>query len=291
VGASGIEVVVADGQPFSFDELEARKLRVHHALEDLGFRNVATSVNITGGGVIPAGVMRQQGLPGRVQDILAALPADLRSSVKLTINDAPVVTDLEAFGGMRVRAASGEVCTSGWSVRDLDTGRLGITTAGHCHGMGEVSHPGHGVHVIQFSGEHRGQWGDIEWHQSDEREPDDFYADASTIRDVSSIEPRTSIVVGDSVCVYGRTSNDRDCSLDVQDVSQACTNNGVFNDRLVMMDGKTSSPGDSGGGWSLANTAFGSVKGFCYPDFPNNEVWSVADLYDEALGVKVTCAC
>jgi len=86
-----------------------------------------------------------------------------------------------------------------------------------------------------------------------------------------------------------RTNND--CSLEVQDVSQSCTNSGVTNNRLVLMNGDTQVPGDSGGGWSLGTKAYGSHKGQCKPDFPNRETFSVAALYDEALGVRVTCGC
>lgn len=287
VNASDIRIAIADSQPFSFDELEARKLRVHHALEDLGFRQVATSVNVTGGGIIPAGVTREPGLWRTVEEVVAMLPEDLRSSVHLTLSDAPVVSDYQAFGGMRVTGDFGN-CTSGWSVKDIDTGQLGITTAGHCTGIDEVNHPGHGPHALSFVQEHRGQWGDVQWHVSQEREPDDFYADAANIRDTTDVAHRATITFGEHVCQYGRSSNDRDCSLRVADFSQACTNEGVFNDRLVRMNGVTSVGGDSGGGWSFGNTAFGSVKGLCGPDLVDFEVWSVADLYDEALGVRVT---
>jgi hypothetical protein len=248
-------------------------------------------VHITGAGVIPAGVTAQPGVPVEASQILAALPADLRASVQLTVNDAPVAQDFAAFGGMWVLDNGQNACTSGWSVRSIATGTLGISTAGHCIGMDQVNHPGHGLHALTFRGRHRGEWGDIEWYSTAEPEPDDFYADAANIRDVAAIEPRANIVVGEGICVYGRMSNDRDCSLDVQDVSQACTNDGVFNDRLVMMDGVTSVPGDSGGGWSFNFTAYGSVKGLCAPNFLNRETFSVADLYDEALGVRVTCGC
>lgn len=112
------------------------------------------------------------------------------------------------------------------------------------------------------------------------------------IRDVAAVEPRANIVVNESVCFYGRSSNQRDCSLRVQDVSQSRTNNGVFNDRLVLMKGAgVAIGGDSGGGFSFGNTAFGSMKGFCQPNFPTRIAWSVADLYDEAIGVRVTCGC
>lgn len=145
--------------------------------------------------------------------------------------------------------------------------------------------------ALTHQAEHRGQWGDVEWKTSTEAEPDDFYSDATTIRDTAAIEARANISVNESVCGYGRSSNDRDCTLDVQDVSQACTNSGVFNDRLVLMDGDTLIGGDSGVGWSLGNTAFGGHKGNCNPDFSNNDSWSVADLFDEAIGVRVACGC
>jgi len=45
-------------------------------------------------------------------------------------------------------------------------------------------------------------------------------------------------------------------------------------------------PGDSGGGWSVGNTAYGSFKGWC----PDNVAFSVADLYDEAIGATVRVA-
>jgi streptogrisin C len=57
----------------------------------------------------------------------------------------------------------------------------------------------------------------------------------------------------------------------------------VFNDRLVQMTAITSIPGDSGGPWSFGGTAYGSQKGWCN----NKDAWSVADLFDEAIGVKV----
>lgn len=67
------------------------------------------------------------------------------------------------------------------------------------------------------------------------------------------------------------------------DVSEACTNSGVFNDRLVLMTDILSIGGDSGGGWSHTNRAYGSAKGHCN----GRDAFSVADLYDEALGVRV----
>jgi len=64
-------------------------------------------------------------------------------------------------------------------------------------------------------------------------------------------------------------------------VAIACTNSGVWNDRLG--DAITSVGGDSGGPWSFGGAVYGSQKGWC----GSKDAFSVAALYDEALGVAV----
>jgi len=296
VESADADVVIADNQPHSFDELEARKVRVYHALQELGFRYGSVAVNITGAGVIPATVTAEPGLSSSPSEILKLLPTDLRDSVELTIRPDIAVRDFSAFGGMWMRdldEPDPEQCTSGWSVVDNSDGVGGITTAAHCSGMEKVWHYGHGAHPVNYRGQHFGQWGDVKWYGvPNESEPDDFYAHENQIRDVSGIKPRTEIMINQSVCVYGRDTNVRNCSLDVEDESIGCfREGGIFVDRLVAMDGTVSDTGDSGGGWSYGNEAWGSVVGVCPIGFFDHEVWSVADLYDEAMGVRVKCGC
>lgn len=83
--------------------------------------------------------------------------------------------------------------------------------------------------------------------------------------------------------MFGRSSNKRDCSLDVSATSVSCTFNGISTQRLVRMDGDVTIGGDSGGGWSFNYKAYGSHVGDC----GGLNVFSVADLFDEALGVTV----
>lgn len=293
VASAEIAITIADNQPYSFDELEARKLRVHHALEDLGYRFVAAASNITGRGVIPASVGFEPGLESSAELILERLPADIRSSVDLTVKPASAFQDFTAFGGMHMRVSGTFICTSGFSVRSISSNTPGISTAGHCTGLNQVLHIGDGVHSTTLKGQHLGQWGDMEWHTTPVAEPDDFYRDCCNIHDVSSIKPRGQIAIGNILCSYGRTSEVRDCSLKVKDPSQSCTNNGVFYDRLVLMNGLTPIrlDGDSGGPWYFGNQAWGLIKGRCPPSFNNFESFTVADLLDEALGVRVACGC
>ena len=85
VANSKIEVRIVDRQPYSFDELEERKLRVHRALEELGFQQVSAGFDIRAGGEIEATVGKQVRLPEEPADILSLLPASLRDSVSLTV--------------------------------------------------------------------------------------------------------------------------------------------------------------------------------------------------------------
>ena len=103
VANAEIDIEIVDNQPFSFDELQQRKLQVHRALEAQGFQYISTGFSITDGGQIISRVTRQTGLPDDPDEILSSLPAELRSSVTLTVSDAPVVVDENAFGGIQMR--------------------------------------------------------------------------------------------------------------------------------------------------------------------------------------------
>jgi hypothetical protein len=89
VAEAGGPIIVVDEQPYSFDELEVRKDRVHQALVDAGYPNVATGVDISGGGVIPTFVLSVAGLPSDAAGILAGVPEDLRADVRLDVTIAP----------------------------------------------------------------------------------------------------------------------------------------------------------------------------------------------------------
>lgn len=284
VGASDIDIILADMQPYSLEELEARSGRVHLSLAAAGFQNIVTGANITGGGLIPASVALEPGLPTETSSILARIPSDLRGSVVLSVGDASGFRDTGAWGAMYAMDGAGEECTTGWTVQGSDSGGpiFGVTTAGHCNGIDGIKH-GTPIHSFSKVKQHRGEYGDIEWGTTDATELAQFWAEAGVLRYTLYLEPRSGISINESACQYGRFSDDRDCSLHVDDTSIACTLDGVYNNRLVQMSAITSTFGDSGGGWSSGYKAYGSQKGWCN----NKGAWSVADLYDEALGVQV----
>jgi streptogrisin C len=285
VGSAKFSIQVVEGRPFSWRELEARSIRLNQQLARLGFRDIATSFDESTS-TVEAVVTRRPLAAASAEEVVALLPAEFRSGVTLELIDEDVAIDEHAYGGMWVRDDGVNECTSGWSVTNGVT--TGVTTAGHCAGINQIFEPGVGVHALVHQAEHRGQWGDVEWKTSTHIEPDDFYATATEVRDVAAVEPRANITVGEAVCVYGRSSNSRDCSHTVLRTSVSCTVSGVPNNRLVAMNAKrTTIGGDSGAGWSFNFTAYGSHKGGCTVDGALRNVFSVADLYDEALGVSV----
>jgi streptogrisin C len=276
--AAELGVTLVEHQPKSRDEIDADLAVVQAALADAGFDQFVVSADITDEGAIEAVV----GLPPDAS--LDAVGDRLRSAIDVSLAtvDVPVVESQGAFGGMKLQDDGVFMCTSGWTVRRIADGLRGVTAAGHCPpGDNQINHPGHGVHPTFFQQEHIGQWGDVEWSTTNELEADDFYADEfNSIRDVSAVEPRGNISVNESICFYGRSSNHRDCSLEVENPDVFC---GFPQQKFVQMNGSVTLGGDSGGGWSFNNTAYGGHYGLCF----GKSSFSVADLFDEALGVTV----
>lgn len=135
VQSVGIPVDIIDGQPYSLEELEAKKTAVHAGLLSAGYREVVTAFDLTRAGLIEVTVRRQVNLPGDSSAVLSLLPAELRSGVEVTLSDTPTVAPAGAFGGMWLRRNDGSrYCTSGWSVLHPD-GRSAVSGAGHCDGL------------------------------------------------------------------------------------------------------------------------------------------------------------
>lgn len=278
--ARELGVALVEDQPYSLLELDARLAAVKEAALSEGFTSIVVSADIEREGAITLVV--EGTITTDVSLILSALPPAIAKDTLIIVEAGPIAEPEGAFGGMKVRDSGVFLCTSGWTVKKVaDPIVRGVTSAGHCEGINQIDHPGHGIHVAFFQQRHVGQWGDIEWFMTNEFEADDFYADEfGSIRDVAAVEPRAGISVGEAICVYGRSSNHRDCSLRVENANVWCPGGP---EKLVQMDGDVAIGGDSGGGWSFNNTAYGSHKGNCW----YKDSFSVADLFDEALGIAV----
>jgi hypothetical protein len=282
LGSASFPITVVEDRPLSQLELVDRAVRLDAELGRLGFRDIVTAFDMATSR-ISADMTRVPGLPTTAQGVLAVLPPDLRQDVSLYLSDNAVSVKYHAYGGTWMRDGAANECTAGWSVTDGST--TGITTAGHCDGIDRNVQPGVGWFSVTHQAQHTTTYGDVEWKTSAEHsEPDDFYADASDFRDVASIEARANILVGEGVCGYGRSSNFRDCDLVYDTWMPTCGGT----QRLVGMEtDDTFTFGDSGGGWSMNTRAYGSIVGACSVAGVWHNTWSIADLYDEALGVTV----
>ncbi|MEM9056564.1 MAG: hypothetical protein AAGD86_03755, partial [Pseudomonadota bacterium] len=90
VAAAPVHIEVVDNQPFSYAELEKRKLDVHQALAKMGYQDIMTSFDFRDAGRISAAVTRQAGLPEAARQIRQGLPQALRDEVRLSVFDEPV---------------------------------------------------------------------------------------------------------------------------------------------------------------------------------------------------------
>lgn len=274
---NAMNIDIIDNQPYSLRELKHQQQKVHSNLADQGYKHIVTSIDILEG-VIDAAVTR-------IDDV-SPRPLAM-GNVTLTVEDEPVAVLEAAYGGMNAGANGYRFCTTGWPViYSVYPGYTinGVSTAGHCSGVSQINHPSE-THNTYLMREHRGFWGDMEWHLSNEAVTANFYASENDIRKVRSIEPIGNIVVGEPICFYGRFSNRRDCSLRVQNTSTSCN----FNDgsgwtgNLIQMNGNVTASGDSGGGWSWGTRAYGSHVGYC----SGKNVFTPVDLFDEGMGVRV----
>lgn len=173
VAHGGITILISDNQPFSWDELEERKLRVVHSLEARGFRYIAAGADIKSRGRILASVAAEPGLPTTAAELMDVVPPELRADVTLTVTEQSAFQDTNSsFGGMMVTKSGANDATSGWTVGKVIGSEFvtGVTTAGHASGENGIVHPGYGTHTYVFQSEHRGQWGDVEWHTTNQAE-------------------------------------------------------------------------------------------------------------------------
>jgi hypothetical protein len=69
-------------------------------------------------------------------------------------------------------------------------------------------------------------------------------------------------MVGNNVCVYGRSSNIRKCNHKVEAINLTVTfSDGTVNKHLARTNNATTIGGDSGTGWSWSRTAWGVHTG------------------------------
>lgn len=276
VAAAGIPVDLRGGLRYSAAEMRDRAEAIVQHLAGEGYADVSAAV-------IPAGIDVTVGAGPSTEPVL---PPELSDGVRLTRITGPGVREEHTRGGAWLQVNNSNSCTSGFTVVD-GSGVTGVTTAAHCTGLDEYNPPnGDPDYAIPFQGQHLGIFGDVQWHTSSHIEPNEFYATATQIRTVTSVEPWLGIVWGNWYCVYGRSSNNRQCD-DVYSIFVVSWSGGTLIGNLVAMRDDNTIAGDSGGTWAWGTDAAGGHRGDQWIWFSWRNIFSVADLYPAALGVTV----
>jgi streptogrisin C len=194
----------------------------------------------------------------------------------------------DVLGGGKMMISGNLACTSGFTVATAG-GTQGVATAGHCRGLDEYHGPAGNSAAITFQDRYQGTNGDDEWYTTPGN-PDlkEFYWDfGATPRPVNSVVPEGGFNRGDYYCGFGRTTGEV-CGQ-IRRVNASCTYSAPdgFVGHMIQLTTVTHAGGDSGGPWFLGNAAAGMDSGECTYDGAHGEIWSKANLLQEAMGVHV----
>lgn len=295
--ALDLEVSLQSGPSISSDDWARRVRAVALAVKSMGYRDVVVFHNVSSDRIEVEFKLPDTNRAPTANELAAAATERLQSAgvtgpaadvqardVRVVVfpGDGPFVVRTHTRGGNWMLDDSARECTSGWSVSGPNGN--GVLTAGHCSGINKFEQPGVTPYSAPWKDEEYGLRGDVEYHTTSHIELAEFYASASTIRDVTSLQA-TSTMNGKSVCFYGRASNSRTCNHTVTAVDVVVVDdNGVTVGELARATNDSSQPGDSGGGWSWGTTAFGVQHGY---DANGNGYFTMIESAEAALSVTV----
>jgi len=273
LNAVPVDIVITGGAKISFEDQIKRAQIAAQGLRKSGFVNSLSFYDPVNNVIqldikVPAQATRPDS-----QQILSAIQNELRGTmlrdeirtlnendlrIKTIYGDGPIMEFDHARGGNWLRDDGFRECTSGWSVSGPNGD--GIITAAHCSGLNQFEEEGGLIFSMTWRDQEFGSGGDVEYHTTSHIELDDFYAREGEIRDVSSIRSTLSMM-GATVCEYGRSDNHRTCDHTVTGLFVTINYSIGSVSNLVRVSGDDSIGGDSGGGWSFNNTAWGVHSG------------------------------
>lgn len=273
VADAGLPVELVEGGKYTSDDLDRRSVQLVDAFAEIGLE--------AGAAVMPDGQI--QVAVNSDPKLATKLPAELLDAVDVVEAPGTIARDEDVTGGVLVYATGGGSCTSGFSVRSRATGTTGVSTAGHCTGINRFSIPGPNNDVaLSHQAQHIGTFGDVEWKTSPDVEVPRYMASPAEERDVDVVWPANGYAVDMITCVHSRVNGTRTCD---RIYSTSVTSGNASN--LIATDNDNTSPGDSGGPWSFNTIADGGHKGDLWIWFGWRNVFTKADLFDEAIGVDV----
>lgn len=257
-------------------ELVAQAAEIRSVLRDSGYKHFVTAIH-SKSGEVSVGLLTSDA-------VRLGLPAELAvSNVRLSSQAGPLST-YEAnavYGGdeMPLSQTSQDFCTSAFSV--VKNGVTGILTAGHCPNTLWYRQNDGTTYATTFQAQHRGLYGDFQWHTTAYTEFDDFYYNDTARRDVSGIGGAP--VVDDYLCFHGEATGGASCDNVLSTWVSYTGSSGIEYDRLVAMDDDNTTNGDSGGPWVDYRTAWGVHHGDVVIFGSSRNVFSQVRWVDEAL--------
>jgi hypothetical protein len=183
--------------------------------------------------------------------------------------------ETDIYAGLRLNAANGADCTSGFSVIN-PSGVKGILTAAHCNDT--MSYNGVSLPFQNFA--YGGSY-DYQWHSAPGFDVQNWAWDGEYIRYINSTKHRDNQVVGEFVSKFGWASGYTWGFISDKNFNPG----GAMNNTLIRVhrDGiNLSSAGDSGGPWFSSNTAYGLHVGSI-----GDDAYYMAINYIDALGLSV----
>ena len=208
----------------------------------------------------------------------------------LTLSDSFGASPAARNGGGYLEHSSSTqlACTGGFNVRN-SAGTTGVATAGHCsNSLTHENRPGQAEGTMTYRAEHMGAYGDYQWHTTTDTEPDDFYFSKveTSARDVQNM---SNPLDNQTICKFGWVTGST-CDT-VADLSDCITYPGYPQMcRLVRTDHRHAIPGDSGGPWFSAYTAYGLTSGYLTCNIITGDqcdLFSRATYISNALNVSV----
>ena len=170
----------------------------------------------------------------------------------VTVNELGV-DEVDIYAGLALSS-----CTSGFSVKN-SSGTKGITTAAHCNNS--ISY---NLTNLPFQSAAQGGQYDVQWHTAPGFTVRNLMYDGTYNRLVYSTKPRSSQMLDEYVCKYGKVSLFTCGYIINKNYMPPCSSGYCYTSTFIRVhrDGvDLSSDGDSGGPWFSGNTAYGIHKG------------------------------
>lgn len=275
------KIVFGKAGEMSLDDKFSRVPIISKALGNRGYKNLAVYHSMEDDAVhVDLRIPDNANIPEKAQ-LLGSINASLRGSkakeipasklvMNITRGEEPLVTMHTTRGGAYTHDSG--ACTSGWPVYRYSTNfgndyvGYGMITAGHCTEGGLTGYIRDHVNGYDYALENWVHYFDQNGYDlAFHRTPtsyvgNEFHADTNNIRQALYFQ-YTNSMVGNGVCLFGRSSNYRSCTAYVQQVNVSVYVDGIYTNGLAVTSSTSSILGDSGGGWSSGNTAWGINTG------------------------------